>query len=485
VTDRIAGERAGTVGPGARFGSRGLFERALELSLAFRESLDGRAPASSVSMERVRDSLGALGETGLEPEAVLEELAAAVEPGLVANAGPRWLGFVTGGSLPVAVAAEWLTSAWDQNAGLVVLSPAAAAVEQLVGGWVCELVGLPAGSGVGFVTGGQAASFTALAAARHALLGRVGHDVERDGLWGAPRVNVVVGEEAHATVFAALRLLGLGDGGHCVVGVDGQGRMRVDRLREVLAADGGPTLVCVQAGNVATGAFDLFGEIADAAEAHGSCWVHVDGAFGLWVRASSRLGDLAAGVERADSWTLDAHKWLNVPYDSGVVVVRDRVAHVAAMRLQAPYLVHGSAAGGENPTDFVPEASRRARGFVLYATLRTLGRRGVAEIVERSCRHALVLRDALAGEPGIEVLNEVVLNQVLVRFTHSDPGLGDGRTDAVIARVQEDGVCWVGGTTWQGKRAMRIALVNWSTTDHDIQRSIDSITTAAHAEPAT
>jgi glutamate/tyrosine decarboxylase-like PLP-dependent enzyme len=338
---------------------------------------------------------------------------------------------------------------------------------------------------VGFVTGGQAANLTGLAAARHALLKRAGHDVERDGLWGAPPVNVVVGAESHATVFAALRLLGMGDGVHRLVGVDGQGRMRPEELREALAADSGPTLICAQAGNVATGAFDPFEEIADAAEAHGSCWVHVDGAFGLWARTSTRHRHLAAGVERAHSWAVDAHKWLNVPYDSGIVLVRDRSAHVAAMTLQAPYLMHSSPADADNPTDYVPEASRRARGFVLYATLRALGRHGVRQIVERSCRHARTLQDALGAEPGIEVLNDVVLNQVLVRFSAPDPDLADERTDAVIARIQQDGVCWVGGTTWQGKRAMRIALVNWSTTDDDIHRTIHTITTAAQAVQAT
>jgi glutamate/tyrosine decarboxylase-like PLP-dependent enzyme len=334
------------------------------------------------------------------------------------------------------------------------------------------------------VTGGQAATFTGLAAARHALLQRAGHDVERDGLWDAPRVNIVVGEESHATVFAALRLLGMGDAVHRLVAVDEQGRMRSDELRKALAADGGPTLICAQAGNVATGAFDPFEEIADAAAAHGSCWVHVDGAFGLWARASARHRHLAAGVERADSWTLDAHKWLNVPYDNGLVFVRDRAAHVAAMTVRAAYLMHSSPADADNPTDYVPEASRRARGFVLYATLRSLGRGGIADIVERSCGHALALRDALGGEPGITVLNDVVLNQVLVRFDASRPELADERTDAVIAHIQRDGVSWIGGTTWQGKRAMRIALVNWSTTADDIRRTILTIIGAAQAVAA-
>jgi glutamate/tyrosine decarboxylase-like PLP-dependent enzyme len=261
--------------------------------------------------------------------------------------------------------------------------------------------------------------------------------------------------------------------------------MRPDLLRDLLAAESGPTLICAQAGNVATGAFDPFPGIAALAEAHGSCWVHVDGAFGLWARAAPSRRALTTGVERADSWTLDAHKWLNVPYDSGVIVVRDRAAQMAAMTLRAPYLMHGSAADVENPTDFVPEASRRARGFVVYAVLRALGRKGVAEIVERSCRHALALRDGLAPEPGVEVLNDVVLNQVLVRFGASSAELADERTDAVIARIQRCGVCWIGGTDWHGMRAMRVSLVNWSTTEQDIERTIDSIIGAARAEEAT
>jgi glutamate/tyrosine decarboxylase-like PLP-dependent enzyme len=468
----------------SRFGSRELLGHALELSLAFRDGLDDRRPASMVSVESVRQALGVpLGEAGVRAETVLDELYAAVEPGLVASAGPRWFAFLTGGSLPVAIAADWLTSAWDQNAGLVILSPAAAAAEEVVGAWLCDLLELPSEASIGFVTGGQMANVTGMAAARHALLARVGHDVERDGLWGAPRVNVVVGEQAHATVYGALRLLGMGTDVHRSVAVDEQGRMLPDELRKTLASCSGPTLICAQAGNVATGAFDQFEEIADAAQEHGECWIHVDGAFGLWARATPTRRHLTTGVERADSWTIDAHKWLNVPYDSGIIAVRDRTAHTAAMALRAPYLTHSSPASVVNPTDYVPEASRRARGFVLYATLRALGREGVADTVERCCQHALTLRDGLRSEPGIEVLNEVVLNQVLVRFTAPDPDLADARTEAVIARIQRDGVCWVGGTTWQGRSAMRISIVNWSTSDDDVQRSIRSIITSARAEP--
>lgn len=466
-----------------RFTSRPLLEKALELTEAYRDSLDRRAPASTESAETVRRALGLpLGQVGIDPETVLDELYAAVEPGLVASAGPRWFGFVTGGSLPVAVAADWLTSAWDQNAGLVILSPAATAVEEVVKGWLCDILELPSEASVGLVTGGQMAHVTGIAAARHALLAGVGYDVERNGLWGAPQVNVLIGQEAHTTVYGALRLLGMGTDVHRTVAADDQGRMVPGELRKTLASCTGPALICAQAGNVATGAFDPFQEIADAAEERGQCWIHVDGAFGLWARTTPTRRHLTTGVERADSWVVDAHKWLNVPYDCGVIVVRDPAAHSAAMALRAPYLDHSSPAGAGNPTDLVPEASRRARGFVLYATLRALGRQGVADIIERSCEHALRLRDALASEPSIEVLNDVVLNQVLICFSASDSADADARTEAVIAKVQQDGVCWVGGTTWQGKQAMRISFVNWSTTKGDVERSARSILAAARSE---
>jgi glutamate/tyrosine decarboxylase-like PLP-dependent enzyme len=464
--------------PAERFGPRELFETALELSLTFRNGLDERAPVSPATVGALRSRLAPLPEAGVSPTKALAELWEAVEPGLAATGGPRFF-FGSGGSLPVAVASDWLTSAWDQNAGLVVLSPAAAAFEQHVAGWLRDLLDLPGECSVGFVTGGQAANLTALAAARHALLARTGHDVERDGLWHAPRLAVLASAESHATIFAALRMLGLGDGIYRPIDVDDQGRIRPDALRELLAAHTGPTLICSQAGNVATGACDPFDEIAEAARIHGNCWIHVDGAFGLWARATTTHRHLTTGVEQADSWTLDPHKWLNVPYDNAVVLVRDRTAHRAAMTLRAPYLNHGSPPDLENPTDFVPEASRRARGFVLYATMRSLGRRGIAEIVERSCRQAQLIHRALAERPDIEVLNDVVLNQVLVRFPGRSAELSDQRTDAVIKRVQDEAVCWVGGTIWQERRAMRIALVNWSTGDRDIERAIDSIRSAA------
>jgi glutamate/tyrosine decarboxylase-like PLP-dependent enzyme len=385
---------------------------------------------------------------------------------------------VVGGSLPAALAADWLAAAWDQNAGLFVLGPAAATVEDVAAGWLTELLGLPATASCGFVTGGLGANFGGLAAARNHVLARAGWDVERDGLLGAPPVEVVVGAERHVTIDVALRYLGLGSGRLRVVPADDQGRMDPAALGEVLAAVEGPTIVCAQAGNVNTGAFDPLAAICAAGHDHGA-WVHVDGAFGLWAGASPALRHLVAGVEQADSWATDAHKWLNVPYDSGLVFVAHPQAHRAAFAKVASYLTPGQ--GGErDPDGFVPEGSRRARGFPVWAALRSLGRSGVAELVERCCGHARRFADALAAADGVEVLNEVVLNQVLVRF--ADPGGDhDGRTREVIRRVQADGTLWLGGTIWQGMAAMRISVSNWSTTTDDVDRSVAAILAAAGA----
>ena len=360
----------------------------------------------------------------------------------MASAGPRHFGFVIGGSLPAALAADWLVSAWDQCAGFHSLSPAAAAIEEITGEWTLDLLGLPAGASVGFVTGGQGANTTGLAAARHAVLARAGWDVERDGLIGAPRVNVVCGEDAHATVYTALRLLGLGAQTAIRVDVDGQGRMAAGALEEALAGLEGPTIVCAQAGNVATGAFDPFEPIADACAAR-DAWLHVDGAFGLWAAAAPSTRPLVRGVERADSWAVDAHKWLNVPYDSAMAIVADPDAHRGAMSLAASYLVADPA--HRDPTNYVPESSRRARAVPVYAALRSLGRSGVAELVERNCAHARRMAARLAEIPGARILNDVVLNQVLVRF----PG-GDEANRAAVAAVQREGTCWLGGTRVAG-----------------------------------
>jgi glutamate/tyrosine decarboxylase-like PLP-dependent enzyme len=403
---------------------------------------------------------------------VIEALARDAPPGLVASPGPRYFGFVTGGALPAALAADWLASAWDQNAFNAVSSPAAAVVEEVACGWLLELLGLPADAGVGLTTGAQMANVTGLAAARGALLARAGWDVEERGLSGAPPLRVLAGEEAHVTVWRALRLLGFGRAAIEVVAVDGQGRMRADALASALAADDGAAIVCAQAGNVNTGAIDPLADIVAAAREHGA-WVHVDGAFGLWAAASPALAGLVAGAGDADSWATDAHKWLNVPYDCGVVAVRDRAAHGAAMGITASYLVRAGEADRSN-SDWVPEASRRGRGFAVYAALRSLGRDGVAELVERCCALARRLASAMESADDVDVLNEVALNQVLLRF-----GGDDALTDAVIGRVQADGTCWVGGTRWRGQAAMRVSVSNWSTAEGDIDRSAEAILAAA------
>jgi glutamate/tyrosine decarboxylase-like PLP-dependent enzyme len=423
---------------------------------------------------------GPLPEHGEDPAAVVEALAKAAAPGLVASAGPRYFGFVTGGALPAALAADWLTSAWDQNAGLHSMSPAAADAETAVLAWCRELLGLPATAGGGVVTGAQMANFSALAAARHAVLGRVGWDVEAHGLAGAPPLRVLVSDESHVTVFNALRLLGLGRETAIRVATDAQGRMRADALRDALAATaatGGPsagapaTIVCAQAGNVNTGAFDPLEEIVAACREHGS-WCHVDGAFGLWAAAAPERAPLVAGAAGADSWAVDAHKWLNVPYDCALAFVADPAPLTAALSLTASYLT----VAGErerNGADWSPEASRRARAFPLWAALRQLGRAGVAELVDGCCRLAARMAGRLREEPGVEVLNDVVLNQVLVRF-----GDDDAATQAVVARVQEDGTCWLGGTHWHGRGAMRISISGWQTTEADADRSADAIAAA-------
>jgi glutamate/tyrosine decarboxylase-like PLP-dependent enzyme len=402
-----------------------------------------------------------LTDEGVPAARVIDELVAAADPGIVASAGGRFFGFVTGGSLPVALAADWLTAAWDQNGGLYVCGPAAATAEEVVEAWVLDVLGLPADASVGLVTGAQGANVTGLAAARDTVLARAGWDCVEDGLIGAPAITVLCGEEAHVTVFTALRLLGLGMSTARRVAVDGQGAMDPSALARELESVDGPAIVCAQAGNVNTGACDPLAAIADACA--GRAWLHVDGAFGLWAAAAPARRGLVAGLERADSWATDAHKWLNVPYDSGLAIVADRAAHRRAMTIAASYLAPSE--HREN-FDYVPESSRRARGFAVYAALRCLGRRGVAELVERCCAHAARMAELLAAG-GAEVLNDVVLNQVLVSFGE--------RTPDVIAAAQRDGTCWVGGTVWRGRPAMRVSVSGWATTDEDVERSAAAI----------
>jgi len=463
-----------------------LLSRTAALAEQFLASLRERPVGATATREGLAARLGgALPAQGQAPLEVVEGLAAAAnDGGLIASAGPRYFGFVIGGSVPAALAADWLVSAWDQDAGLYACGPAAAVVEDVAAGWLLDLFGLPASASVGFVTGGQMANFTGIAAGRHAVLARAGYDVEEDGLRGAPPVHVVVGAEAHVTILTSLRLLGLGSGRAVRVAADGQGRMQVEALRRTLASLDGPTIVCAQAGNVNTGAFDPVGEISDLAHERGA-WVHVDGAFGLWAAIAPARAHLFRGVERADSWATDGHKWLNVPYDSGIAIVRDRVAHKAAMTGRAAYLVQSDGAE-RDPQDWTPEFSRRARGFPVYAALRSLGREGVTALVERCCRLATHMADRLrAGAAGagveVRILNEVVLNQVLVRF---EPKGGDAGafTRAVVARVQREGTCWMAGTRWHELDAMRISISNWSTTEEDIDRSARAILACARAE---
>jgi glutamate/tyrosine decarboxylase-like PLP-dependent enzyme len=365
-----------------------------------------------------------------------------------------------------------MVSAWDQCAAFHSLSPAAAAIEEITSVWTLDLLGLPATASVGFVTGGQGANTTCLAAARHAILGRCGWNVEDDGLIGAPPVRIICGEHAHATIYTALRQLGLGANSAIRIAADGEGRMQPAVLRDALAEVDRPTIVCAQAGNVATGAFDDFESIADACSTH-NAWLHIDGAFGLWAAAAPATRHLTRGVERAHSWAVDAHKWLNVPYDGAMAIVADAESHVAAMSLVGPYLVADP--GQRDNTNYVPESSRRARAVPIYAALRSLGRTGVAEMIERNCAQARRMAGRLAAIPGASVINDVVLNQVLLRL----PG-GDDANRGAVAAIQRDGTCWLGGTTWQGQYVLRVSISNWATTDDDIDRSAEAIARAAH-----
>ncbi len=455
-------------------------ERAADLARSFLDALPGRPVGAIAAAEDLRAAFGGrLPDAGEDPATVVEDLARAADGGLVASAGPRYFGFVIGGSLPAALGAEWLAAAWDQNAGLRAASPAAAVVEEIAAGWLLDLLGLPEGASVGFVTGCQMANFTCLASARHEVLRRAGWDVEERGLQDAPKVHVLIGEEAHVTIGVALRMLGLGAGAAARVPADAQGRMRPEALEVALRECDGPTIVCAQAGNVSTGAFDPLESIAALARARGA-WLHVDGAFGLWAAASDRLRGLLAGASLADSWATDAHKWLNVPYDSGLAIVAHPEAHRAAMSVEAPYLARPGGTLRE-PMSYVPESSRRARGFAVYAALRSLGRRGVASLVERCCALALRMAESLTRDPVVELLNEVVLNQVLVRFEPPRGGDPDAFTRDVIARVQREGTCWAGGTRRAGREALRISVSNWSTTERDVDLSVEAILAAARA----
>jgi len=447
-----------------------LLAKVQEHAAAWFASIGNRPVWATASAEELRQALGGpLPQEGTSPQILTGILASAGVRGTVASTGPRYFGFVVGGNLPAALAADWLVSAWDQNAGIYVLSPLVSVIEQITGSWLRELAGLPPTMSFGFVTGGHMANFTALAAARHRVLSDAGWDVEANGLYGAPPVEVVVSEEAHYTISTSLRFLGLGAERVRRIPTDSQGRMSAPGLATALRGVKGPCIVCAQAGNVNTGAFDPLSEIAEYAKNCGA-WLHVDSAFGFWAAASPERKALIRGIEKADSVATDAHKWLNVPYDCGITFCSDESSHRNAMSLPAAYI---AATGGErDPHEFVPEESRRARSVPVYAAVRSLGRKGLAELVDGNCRHARRFADALGGA-GYEVLNEVVLNQVLVSFGTPE------QTQRTIAAIQEDGTCWCGGTVWKGRTAMRISVCNWSTTDADVEQSIEAIVRAA------
>jgi glutamate/tyrosine decarboxylase-like PLP-dependent enzyme len=441
---------------------RKVLEEAARRAIAYVETLDARKVRPDADAVRGLSALDEPLPAGpTDPLDVLQVLDATCSPATMAMAGPRFFGFVIGGSLPAALATNWLAGAWDQNAAFHSVTPGAAHIEQLALRWLLDILGLPPDAAGAFVTGATMANFTALAAARHAVLAHVGWDIEANGLFGAPPITVIVGEEAHSTLFKSLGLLGLGRKRVVRVPADAQGRMRPALLPRI----SGPTIICAQAGNVNTGAFDPLAEIC--ARAHsGGAWVHVDGAFGLWAAASPAFTAMLAGAADADSWATDAHKWLNAPYDCGLAFARDTDALRSAMAATADYLP--PAGEHRNPSDYTPELSRRARGIEVWAALKSLGRAGIAALIERTCGHARRFAQELSAA-GFEILNDVVLNQVLVSF--GDPAT----TNKVIAEIQADGTCWCGGTIWQGKTAMRISVSGWSTTEEDVKKSLAAI----------
>jgi glutamate/tyrosine decarboxylase-like PLP-dependent enzyme len=445
-------------------------DRARHHAVAWLASLDERSVPASVDADEMVRRLGDLPDGPTPAADVVDLLAEACEPGLVAIPSGRFFGMVIGGSLPAALGADWLTSAWDQNVGLRSLTPAGAAVEEVAGGWLLDLLGLPADSAVGFVTGGTMANFTCLAAARDTVLRRAGFEAQ-DGLAGGPRVQVVVGAERHPSVDLPLRFLGLGD--PQVVAADAAGRIRPEALAEALADVDGPAIVVLQAGNVHSGDFDPFADCLALARERGA-WVHVDGAFGLWAAVSPRWQEPLRGLADADSWATDAHKTLNVPYDSGLAIVRDADALASSMAMHGDYLIEASG----DPQERTPELSRRGRGFAAWAALRSLGRTGVVDLVERLARHARTFADAAREIPGCEVINDVVFTQVCLGFGD------DERTRAVAASLLADGVTWMSGSRWHDRAIVRISVSNWSTTDDDVRRSLEALRRAAAASGA-
>jgi len=444
---------------------RELLRRTAEIAADILDGLDHRPVFPALSLDEIRAALGGpLPNAPAHPLEVVELLAREVDKGVVATAGPRYFGYVIGGALPAAVGADWLTTIWDQCAGLGPLGPSVAVVEEITGDWLKDVLGLPQPASFALTTGCQMAHVTGLAAARHAVLEQQGWDVRERGLAGSPPISVVVGRLRHVTVDRALRLLGIGASQLVVVPTDSKGRMEPDGVRAALAGADGPTIVCAQAGEVNTGSFDPLSDIVEIVRAT-DAWLHVDGAFGLWAAASPTRRHLVAGVAGADSWATDAHKWLNVPYDCGIAFCAKPPAHMASMTMKASYF-EGQGEWGRDAADWTPESSRRARALTVYAALRSLGREGVADLVDRCCDLAARFADAISELPGCELLNDVVLNQVLFRFED------DEATNEALARVQESGEAWMGGTTWDGRAAIRVSVSGWRTTEADIDRTV-------------
>ena len=455
--------------------NRRVLDRAAAEALKFRNSITHRShsPVKNYA-EMVGNFASPLPENPVDGEDVIKELVAKADMGLMMPTGPRFFGWVIGGSHVVGVAADWLASAWGQNVGNHHANPAASAAEATAAGWLLELLDLPRESSVGFVTGATVANFVCLASARDEVLRRAGWNSDADGLFGAPAINVIIGDDAHTTVFSALQFLGLGHDRVIRVKPDDQGRMLVPAFADAITGVRGPTIVIAQAGQINTGAFDKFADIVPLVKKAGA-WLHVDGAFGLWARASAKFSHLAAGIEGADSWATDGHKWLQTPYDSGYAIVRHELAHRRAMTIAASYLPM-AAEGERDPSHYVPELSRRARGFPTWAIIKHLGRSGIAEMVQRHCDVAKLMAKRLAAEPGIQILNDVILNQIIVRFGKDETqDRGDELTCKTIARIQADGECFAGGAMWRGKQVMRVSVIGWETTLDEGARSAEAM----------
>ncbi|HTB09998.1 MAG TPA: aminotransferase class V-fold PLP-dependent enzyme [Bryobacteraceae bacterium] len=454
-------------------------ETASRLALDYLESLDRRPVATGADRASLLQGLDRpLADEGIPPQQVITELARDAEPGIIGSAGGRFFGWVIGGALPSAVAADWLSVAWDQNAALSACAPAAAVVEEIAGAWLKELLGLPAHASFAFVGGCQMAHVTCLAAARHALLEKRGWNVEERGLTGAPPIRIISSDQRHGTFERAVRLVGLGSANVEYLAADPQSRLSPDALAHALEKDNRPAIVLLQAGEINTGEYDPFAKLIPIAHRH-DAWVHVDGAFGLWAAASPRFRHLLAGVELADSWATDGHKWLNVPYDSGYAFIAHPEPHRASMTHRAAYLTHNAVM--RDQMDWNPDWSRRARGFSTYAALRELGRNGVAAMIDRCCDHALDLVDGLGCLPGVEVLWRPSINQGLVRFLDPNGADHDRRTDQVIGSVQQRGEAFFTGTTWRGMRAMRISVCNWQTGEADVRRTVNAVASVLYS----